>query len=207
MPTFPDLDYDFVCPYRNGCPYLEGLSTQWVFREFQQSGSLVNEYEWQLEQLFAQLDEAHRQNKRLEEENQRLKAQLQALHRSQFKTRKAAAAAQSGTAAAQGKKRGAPVGHPPWQRPKPKRIDKVVSVPAPARCPKCHRADLRPVSQRQEHVQEDIVLEPRTVAIQYIHQQSYCPGCEQNVVQPGPGELLGSLYRASRQSHRHLPAL
>ena len=194
MPTFPDLDYDFVCPYRNGCPYLEGLSTSWVFGEYQRSGNLVGEYEWQLEQLFAQLDEAQRQNKRLEEENQRLKAQLHALHRRQFKARKAPTPAndQPGAPSASGKKRGAPVGHPPWQRPKPKHIDKVVSVPAPTRCPKCHHADLQPVPQWQEHVQEDIVLEPRTVAIKYLHQQGYCPICEQNVVQPGPGELLGS---------------
>jgi transposase len=192
MPTFADLDDDFVCPYRNGCPYLEGLSTSWVFGEYQQSGFLVGEYEWQLEQLTEQLDEAHRQNKQLQAENQQLKAQLHALHRRQFKARKAPAASDSGGPSTQGKKRGAPVGHPPWQRPKPKHIDKVVSVPAPARCPKCHCAHLQPVSQPQEHVQEDIVLEPRTVAIKYVHRQGYCPVCEQNVVQPGPGELLGS---------------
>src|SRR5919108_3415663 len=168
MPTFADLDDDFVCPYRNGCPYLEGLSTSWVFGEYQQSGLLVGEYEWQLEQLTQQLDEAHRQNKQLEAENQQLKAQLHALHRRQFKARKAPVASDGGGPSAHAKKRGAPVGHPPWQRPKPKHIDKEISVPAPTRCPKCQGADLRAVPQRQEHVQEDIVLEPRTVAIKYI---------------------------------------
>lgn len=192
MPTFAELDDDFVCPYRNGCPYLEGLSTGWVFSEYQRSGLLACEYESQIEQLYHQLDDAHRQNKQLLAENQQLKAQLHALHRRQFKARKTPAASTSGPPQTPGKKRGAPVGHPPWQRPKPKHIDKVVSVPAPKRCPKCQGADLRPVSQRQEHVQEDIVLEPRTVAVKDVHQQGYCPRCEQNVVQPGPGELLGS---------------
>lgn len=192
MPTFADLDDDFVCPYRKGCPYLEGLSTSWVFGEYQQSGFLVGEYEAQLEQLTEQLDEACRQNKQLERQNQQLKAQLQALHRRQFKARKVPAASTWGGPATSSRKRGAPVGHPPWQRPKPKHIDKIVLVPAPTRCPKCQGADLRPVAQRQEHVQEDIVLEPRAVAVKYVHQQGYCPVCEQNMVQPGSGELLGS---------------
>jgi transposase len=48
------------------------------------------------------------------------------------------------------------------------------------------------VDALQEHLQEDIVLEPRVVAVAYLHQQAYCPHCKQNVVRPGPGELLGS---------------
>jgi hypothetical protein len=200
MPTFADLADDFVCPYRNGCPYLEGLSTSWVFREYQQSGFLVGDYEAQLEQLHQQLDDSHRRIKELETQNQQLKAQLQALHRGQFKGRKVPAASESGCPSAQRKKRGAPVGHPPWQRAKPKHIDQVVSVPAPQSCPKCQNSNLKPVDQLQEHVQEDIVLEPRTVAICYLHQQAYCPHCEQNVVLPGPGELLGSYIGPAAKS-------
>ena len=103
MPTFADLDDDFVCPYRNGCPYLEGLSTSWVFAEYQRSGLLVCEYESQMEELTRQLDEAHLQNKQLEAENQRLKAQLHTLHRGQFKARKAPAPSGCGSAPPQGK--------------------------------------------------------------------------------------------------------
>ena len=36
------------------------------------------------------------------------------------------------------------------------------------------------------------MLEPRTVAVAFVHQQAYCPTCDRQVVQPGPGELLGS---------------
>jgi hypothetical protein len=41
-------------------------------------------------------------------------------------------------------------------------------------------------------VQEDIVLQPRTTATRYVHQQAHCPHCNRSVLQPGPGELLGS---------------
>src|SRR5919109_214368 len=108
MPTFADLDYDFVCPYRNSCPYLEGLSTSWVFREYQQSGFLVGDYESQLEQHRQQLDEANRQIQQLQTENQQLQAQLQALHRRQFKGRKAPTVAEPDCPSTQRKKRGAP---------------------------------------------------------------------------------------------------
>jgi transposase len=131
------------------------------------------------------------ENAQLQRENQQLKAQLQALHRRQFKGRKTPAAATPECPEPPRKQRGAPVGHPPWQRPKPKHLDQVVSVPAPQHCPHCQGANLQPVTQFHEHVQEDIVLEPRTVATCYVHQQAYCPQCERNVLQAGPGELLG----------------
>ena len=41
-------------------------------------------------------------------------------------------------------------------------------------------------------LQEDIILQPRTVATCYLHQQAYCATCDRNVLLPGPGELLGS---------------
>lgn len=192
MPEFKDLPDDFRCPYRDGCPYLEGLPTASVFRRYQEVAGTECHYEYQLEQLNHQLEEERRQRKKVELEDQQLKAQLQALHRRQFKGRKAPATPVSGCPSAQRKKRGAPVGHPPWQRAKPKHIDLIVPVPAPKTCPNCHGNDLQPVQQVQKHVQEDIVLEPRTLATCFIHQQSYCPVCDCNVLQPGPGELLGS---------------
>jgi len=192
MLEFKDLPDDFCCPYRDGCPYLEGLSTSWVLGRYQKVAGTECHYEYQLEQLNRQLDEERRQRKKLELENQQLRAQLQALHRRQFKGRKTPAAPGPAGPSAQRKKRGAPVGHPPWQRPKPKHIDQTVPVPAPASCAHCHGHDLQPVKEVQEHVQEDIVLQPRTIATCYVHQQAYCPTCDCNVLQAGPGELLGS---------------
>lgn len=192
MPRFPGLAPDFVCPYRHGCPYLEGLSTRWVWARYQRAVGLECGYEHQLEDLQRQLDEERRERRQLELEIQQLKAQLQALHRRQFKGRAAPATAPAADGSAGGKKkRGPPFGHPPWVRPKPKHIDRVVEVAAPHTCPRCQRPGLQRVQATREHVQEDIVLEPRTVATRFVHQQAWCPGCRRHVGQPGPGELPG----------------
>lgn len=191
MPEFKDLPQDFHCPYRDGCPYLEGLSTGWVWEEYQRSGFLVNDYEHQLEQLNGLLDEQRRQLKQLELKNHQLQAQLHALHRRQFKGRKTPSAPPA-CPSTQRKKRGAPAGHPPWQRAKPTRIDRVVAVAVPRNCPDCQNPKLQPLEQLHEHVQEDIVLEPRTVVTCFQHQQAYCARCDKNVWLPGPGEMPGA---------------
>ena len=189
MPEFKDLPDDFRCPYRDGCPYLEGLSTDWVFHRYQQVAGTECHYEYQLEELSKELREEHRHSQQVELENQRLRAQLHALHRRQFKGHRTAAAAPSTCASTERRKRGAPVGHPPWQRAQPKRIDQRVAVPAPQTCPDCQNPDLQPVAELHEHVQEDIVLEPRTRVTCFTHQQAYCSRCGRQVWQPGPGEM------------------
>jgi transposase len=65
-----------------------------------------------------------------------------------------------------------------------------VSVPAPSTCPHCHSAGLTPVAGSTEHIQEDIVIQPRTRVIRYRHGQAWCPRCHRPVVQAGAGELL-----------------
>src|SRR6266700_5579069 len=131
MPEFKDLPDDFCCPYRHGCPYLEGLSTSWVFRRYQQVAGTECHYEYQLEELSKELHKKDQHAKEMELQNQQLRAQLQALHRRQFKGRKAAAAEPLTCPSTQRKKRGAPAGHPPWQRAKPTHIDQTIPVPAP----------------------------------------------------------------------------
>ena len=84
------------------------------------------------------------------------------------------------------------MGHPPWQRPQPQQVDRQVLVPAPRRCPHCQGTHLQPVEEVHTHLQEDIVLEPRTVATAYVHQLAHCPDCDREVLQAGPGELLGA---------------
>jgi len=194
MPRFTDLAEEFVCPYRDGCPYLEGLSTSWVFHRYQDVAGTECQYEYQLEELQKELLAERRGRQQAELANQQLQAQLQALHRRQFKGRKAMAKAAESAAgpSTQPKKRGAPVGHPPWQRAQPKRIDQVVTVPAPRSCPGCQNSNLQPVSQVHEHVQEDIVLEPRTVVTCFRHQLAHCPQCDKDVWQPGAGEMPGA---------------
>ena len=81
MPRFRDLDESFRCPYRDGCPYLEGLSTQMVWHRDQEVAGTECRYEYQLAELYRQFDEARARVRALEQENQQLRAQLQALHR------------------------------------------------------------------------------------------------------------------------------
>jgi hypothetical protein len=192
MPEFKDLPDDFRCPYRHGCPYLEGLSTNWVFHGYQETGGIECQYEYQLEELQKELQAERRHSQEVALENQRLQAQLQALHRRQFKGRRRPAPPALANPAPPPKKRGAPAGHPPWQRAKPARIDQVVLVPAPDACPDCQHSKLQPVTAVHEHLQEDIVLEPRTVVTCFRHQQAHCPQCDKDVWQPGPGEMPGA---------------
>jgi len=192
MPEFKDLPEDFCCPYRDGCPYLEGLSTGWVFHQYQHHEPTECHYEHQLEQINKLLGQEQRRCDALELENQQLRAQLQALHRRQFKGRKAPAKPSADCPSVERKKRGAPAGHPPWQRPKPKRIDQTLEVPAPKCCPDCHHTKLEPVSQIHEHLQEDIVLQPRTVVTCFRHGLAYCSRCGRKVWLCGPGEMPGA---------------
>lgn len=193
MPRFSELDEWFVCPFRHSCPYLEGLSPAWVWEQ-RQAQTLDNcHYEHVIGQLHLELDAAHRANRQLEQENQQLRAQLQALHCRQFKGRQAPCLLPPAAGGLTGKKkRGAPLGHPPWRRAQPKHIDRTVEVPAPTQCPHCHCPELRALGALRHHLQEDIVLQPRTVTVDYVHHQAHCPHCDQDVVWAGPGELPGA---------------
>jgi transposase len=136
----------------------------------------------------------------LERENAELKAKLQALHRRQFKPNKKKGTETgpkqdeeiSSSDEEKKRKRGAPVGHPGWIRPNPQHIDRTVDVPAPTICPHCQSADLTPMKERTEHVQEDIVIRPRTLVTRYLHTQAFCPRCHRPVVQAGESELLNA---------------
>ena len=88
MPRFVDLPLDFACPHQHGCPYLDGLSTQWVWERYQETGGLESDYEHQLTQLQQELDEAHHEIDQLKSQLQQLEAQLRALHQRQFKGRR-----------------------------------------------------------------------------------------------------------------------
>ena len=193
MPRFSDLEVGFCCPHRNGCPYLEGLATQWVWRYYQAACQQDSEHAQLLAAVSQRLDQAEDRMRVLEKENARLTAQNLALHRRQFKARRAPPASPP-LAAESGKKkkRGAPGGHPGWHRAKPKSIDQVVMVAAPTICPHCQQAKLQPISKLKEHIQEDIVVPPRVVVTAYQHHQAYCPDCQRTVDQPGPGELPGA---------------
>ena len=48
------------------------------------------------------------------------------------------------------------------------------------------------MEESTEHVQEDIVIRPRTVVTRYRHGQAFCARCHRPVVQAGEGELLNA---------------
>jgi transposase len=135
----------------------------------------------------------------LVKENAELKARLTALHQRQFKAgkRKQPSAHQSDSCGTQRsrdppKKRGAPLGHPGWHRRKPDHVDEEVIVPAPDVCPRCGCEHLTPSEEIKEHLQEDIVLQPRTRVTKFMHRQAVCPQCHHLVLQAAEGELLDS---------------
>ena len=188
--------WDFQCPYKHHCPHLEGLSTQWVFEEYQRSHDEHLEH-WKIRDIQQEeLEKALDYIGELEKENEELKAKLKALHQRQFKPNKKRSqkssedSANDRSAPEEKKKRGAPKGHPGWYRRKPDHIDKTIIVAAPEVCPHCACTDLTPVDEIKDHLQEDIFLQPRTRVTNFKHHQAFCPKCNRAVVQAAQGELL-----------------
>ena len=197
MPRFPYPPYNFECLYKDSCPYLDGLSTTWVLGEYRRADDEYQEHLRIIDQFYDGSKARDDRIRVLERQNAELKAKLQVLHHRQFKpNRKKEGQAAGKDAKAfserKKKKRGAPVGHPGWMRSKPDRIDRTVHVSAPMICPHCQSEDLTPMEENTEHVQEDIVIQPRTLVTRYLHGQALCPRCHRPVVQAGEGELLNA---------------
>src|SRR3972149_1404353 len=107
---------DFTCPYRHGCPHLDHLSTTWVMDVYQEADELRDRYsamESRYLQRIAELEQT------LRERDDKI-AQWRLQHQQQFKAQvKPVPLAREGGR----NKRGAPKGHPPWQRRRPDHID------------------------------------------------------------------------------------
>lgn len=177
---------------------MEGLSAQWAWSVFQEADRERNEH-WRIREMMEkEIDDGLLRIEQLEEENAQLKAKLKALHQRQFKAGKKKPHAnrtdrsrpKSGKEAPPKKKRGAPEGHPGWHRRKPDHVDKVVPVGAPQICPHCGCDHLGASDEIKEHLQEDIVLQPKTFVTNFKHNQAHCPRCDRLVVQAADGELL-----------------
>jgi transposase len=186
-----EVPHDYQCPYRQACPHLEGMSTEAIWHRHELDLQQAQEDRERIDQLVEWLNQSDQEVRRLKLENQQWRAQLKTIHQKQFKANKPAPTPQEAGVAPK-KKRGAPVGHPPWQRSAPDHLDRKIAVPPPACCPHCQCADLHPVKETLEHWQEDIVIKPVTHVVCFTHQQAWCPCCERNVIQAAPGELLGS---------------
>jgi transposase len=188
----------FDCPYRHNCPHLDHLSTTWVMEVYQESFRLRQQChatEERAQQRITELEAT------LRERDAKI-AQLRMQHQKQFK---ANVPPPPPSVRGQARKRGAPMGHPPWRRREPDHIDEIVEVPAPKTCPRCQCAELSPSPELYEHVQEDIVLVPRTRVIRFVHRQSHCPQCRRPVYQAAEGELPGcSIGPVTRAVATHL---
>jgi hypothetical protein len=191
---------DFACLYEHNCPYLDGLSTKWVLSEYRRADDVRHEYLRIIDNFREALEERDGQKRVLERELAEVKAKYQALHRKQFKPNNQKDGAdggqeekKQGKRGGKRKKRGAPMGHPAWTRPTPTRIDQTIHVPAPEVCPHCGSDDLRPERTFHEHIQEDIVIKPRTVVRKFVHEEAFCPCCRRSVVAAGPEEIPNAL--------------
>lgn len=195
MPRYHWPPHDFECPYRHNCPYLSGLSTTWVFKEYRRTDEVRNGHLDIIDRFRDALDESYKRVRALERENAELKAKYQALHQKQFTANRRKKGDKSGRESGAEetdvppKKRGAPVGHPGWSRPVPARVDRTVNVEAPSTCPHCGSDGLMPAEGLHEHIQEDIVIRPRPVVTKYVHRRAFCRRCSREVVQAGKDEI------------------
>lgn len=175
---------------------MDGISAMWALSTFHDADIERNEH-WRIREMMAgEIDGALARIKQLEEENAQLKAKNKALHQRQFKAGKSKSSVDRADRSTSGsdtpesaKKRGPPKGHLPWRRRKPDHVDKTTPVAAPENCPHCGCEHLEPSDEIKEHLQEDIVLQPRTFVTNFKHEQAYCPRCGRLVVQPAEGEL------------------
>jgi transposase len=172
------------------------LSTHWVLTEYQQAHEGYQEHLQIIDHFDGMIKTRDQRIRELEKDNAELKAKLQALHRRQFKSNRKQKSGsddpQETPLTGEKKKRGAPVGHPGWVRPKPDHIDQTVLVPAPAVCPHCQSDQLTLMEETTEHLQEDIVLQPKTMVTRYLHGQAFCSRCNRLVIQAGENELVNA---------------
>lgn len=207
MARYKEAPYGFECPYLHKCPHL-GISAVYA-------SAMLSDIERDECRNGHALIEALREIDALNEENRALSARVAAMesrlkqqHRMKFKRNSKPAVPQAGGApGGKPRKRGVPAGHPPWLRPAPAHVDRTVHVPAPDICPHCARAGLAPAGKTHVQLQEDIVLQPRTVVTEYVHQTAYCPGCRREVFATADGELrncsIGPVTQAAAVYLRH----
>ena len=185
MSRCKDAPFGFQCPFRDKCPHLDNHSTTWVMEVYQEAFDLrrrLNLLELDSQKRIDELGKA------LLERDAKI-AQLRLEHQKQFKANVKKPPIK--VTARPARRRGAPVGHPGWHRRAPDHVDQFVDVAAPEVCPHCQCTDLEPCSELHEHVQEDIVLVPRTRVTKFVHRQCLCPRCRRAVYQTGEGEMRG----------------
>lgn len=183
---------NFKCPYKHNCPHLEGLSSQYIWHERENN----EDRDCDKNQLIAILEDEAKKYKQeiasLQKQNDELNAQLKVLHGRQFKKKKKDKEEDKKETVKPVKKRGAPVGHPGWFRKIPEIIDETIDVDMPEICPYCKSDRIMPIDETVDHIQEDILLIPKTVVTRYVHKQGICEKCKKKIVKRGENELINS---------------
>ena len=203
MGRYKEAPFGFVCPYRKACPHL-GMSAKWARVLIDDARNETFHTGWRQFEDEEYVTSLEKDNKDLEKRIAELDAQLKQQHRLKFKANKEMPRREKG---GKPKKRGAPVGHPGWCRKIPERVDKTIHVESPQICPHCQHEELEGIDDCHIQIQEDIVLQPRTVVTKYIHQQSYCPTCRRKVFKTAESELrncdIGPITKAAAVYLRH----
>ncbi len=217
MSRFKEAPRDFACPYRHHCPEMEGLSSTWVFGEYQRAQTREHEH-WRVrDEMAAEIAGMEKTLREQSVEIDRLRAENKRLHQCRFKPHNKNSKVRQanpngmnrGDQKAQigARKRGAPTGHPPWIREVPKHVDRTLHVDAPCTCPHCHQATDLSRGGTTSYLQEDIVLRPKTRVTHFIHQTAYCCGCRRQVFEKLEGELafapIGPEAKAAALYLRH----
>ena len=197
----------FECPYRCKCPYL-GMSAAWASAIVQDADRDEFGRAHELMEAKEEIEELKSEVRALTSRARHLEARLLQQHRMKFKKNSKASVPAAGSApGGEPRRRGAPAGHPPWTRPAPDHIDRTVKVPPPCVCPHCASEGLTPSGNEHVQLQEDIVLQPRTVVTEYVHQTAWCPGCRREVFATADGELrncdIGPVAQAAAVYMRH----
>ena len=194
MPRYRCAPPNFSCPYEHSCPFMEGLSTTWMFHEHHRSRDREREAQRRYDEVVAHNNELLCLVQKQEQEIDRLQSENSALHQRQFKTRAAAKKEKKASAKTPQdpesplpKKRGAPKGHPPWNREIPENIDHRVVEEAPCCCPHCQTLTDLSQGESISSIQEDIVIQPKTVVTEYVQQSAWCPTCRKQVFQSKEG--------------------
>jgi len=184
MGRYPEAPFGYQCTYRHNCPHLGGISATWARcliadadQDEYRDGHFARHAEAEIAALQADLD-------RSEKDNADLRARLKREHALRFKPNRPPPDENNPP-----RKRGAPKGHPPWQRRKPAQVDATVHAPAPEVCPHCQTPGLKATGHQHEQLQEDIVLQPSTRVVRYTHDLAFCPHCRREVYQTAEGEL------------------
>lgn len=216
MPRHKEPPLGFSCLYEHHCPYLQGLSTKWVFSEHQRLHAQEHAHWLLREEMAEELRSLQQALEEKEKEIDQLRAENKQLHQQKFKANSKkrdkrkkgdAPAKEKGSAKAKKKKRGAPKGHPPWNRKTPKVIDQTIKVDAPCTCPNCSAATDLSQTEISTFIQEDIVLRPQTVVTEYVHTSAWCPNCDRQVIQTLENEIpfapIGPNAKAAALFLRH----